>query len=133
MAFFDAFRRGVNQRAYQRLPAAWPIKCEPQTPDDGRHLSTTGNVSAGGVSVTVQQKIAVGSAIRLEIHVPPLNRSILAKGQVVRCLPTATGNSFELGIRFVQIDPGERIALNEAIEAAFLPHRRPRPWWRRFF
>lgn len=133
MAFFDAFRRGMNLRAYQRLPAAWPIKCEPLTSGDGRHLTSTGNVSAGGVAVTVPQSVAVGSKIRVEIHVTPLRRSIQALGQVTRCTPSATGNRFELGIRFVEIAPSDRIALDAAIEEAYGPPRRHRPWWRRIF
>ncbi len=130
------FGRGYkyeNTRQYLRLPAAWPIKCEPQTAADSTHVVSTKDVGAGGIAVEMQQMVPVGSRIRIEIHVPPLNRSIQAMGQVVRCLPKPDGR-FELGIRFQQIEPQEQTALNEAIQK-FLPRRhasRKRShWWRK--
>lgn len=132
MAAFNLFRRRrVNMRTYQRLPATWPIKCEPQTKEDGRHLTSIGDVSAGGVSVTVPEIIPAGTKIHLEICVTPIGKSIHAVGQVVRCSPTP-GNRFALGIRYIAIDPQDRITLNEAIEAHYRPHRHRKPWWRIF-
>lgn len=130
------FGRGYqyeNTRQYLRLPASWPIKCEPQTAADSSHISSTKDVGAGGVAVQVNQMIPAGSRIRMEIHVPPLNRSIQAMGQVVRCLPAPDGR-FQLGIRFQEIDPQDQTALNEAIQK-LLPSRhasRKRShWWRK--
>ena len=123
-----------NTRRYIRLPAAWPIKCEPQTEGHGRHVTHTADVSAGGVAVTVQEMIPVGSQIQLEVHVPPLHRSIQAQGKVVRCLP-ARGGGFDLGIQFEQIASEDQQALNEAIESFYSPHQRARQqgaaWWRK--
>lgn len=124
----------TNTRQFVRLPAAWPIKCEPQTEGDGRHVTHTANVSAGGVAVTVREMIPVGCRIHLEVHVPPLNRSIQAEGKVVRCL-LMRGGSFDLGIQFDQIAPEDQKVLNEAIESFYNPHQRARQqgaaWWRR--
>ena len=122
-----------NTRQYMRLPAAWPIKCEPKTPADASHVTATRDVSAGGFCVVTREMIPVGSRIRVEIHVPPLDRSIQAEGQVVRCLPAHRG-SFQLGIRFLEIDPKERVALNEAIEKSAgsrVRAHQERSWWRK--
>ncbi len=124
-----------NTRQSLRLPAAWPIKCEPQTAGDGRHVVSTRDISAGGVAVIVREMIPVGSRIRLEILVPPINRAIQAEGQVLRCLPDRRGG-FELGIRFTTIAPEDQAALNEAIERFYNDRKKSRQqrgtWWRRF-
>ena len=122
-----------NTRSYQRLPAAWPIKCAPQAEGKTEEVTSTSDVSAGGVAILSHQEIPVGSRIRLEIHVPPLNRSIPAEGVVVRCRPARVGKSFELGIRFSQIDPADRIALNEAVEGSYGPRQTGSSWWDRWF
>ena len=137
MSFFDRLFGGnsykyQNTREYLRLPAAWPIKCEPKTKTNGRHVTATKDVSAGGLSVVMQEMIPVGSRIHVEIHVPPLNRSIQAEAQVVRCLPSRTAG-FELGIQFLEINPEEREALKKAIDKFAGPHlraRQHRSWWR---
>lgn len=108
-----------NARTYRRLPAPWPIKCESLEPaGTGQSLVATSaaNVSAGGVALTSQQVFPVGTRVRIEILVPPIHRTIRAQGVVLRCAPSREGKSCELGIQFDQIDPPDRIALNEAIE-----------------
>lgn len=117
--FHHLFGRGYrypNTRRYTRLPAPWPIKCEPQTEADGRHVTQTQDVSAGGVCVVIREAIPVGSRIRLEVYVPSLNRTIQAVGRVVRCVPQKRGSGLVLGIQFEQIDPSDRTALNQAVE-----------------
>lgn len=120
-----------NTRRYLRLPAPWPIKCEPKTEANGKHVMRAEDVGAGGVRIVLGQELPAGSRLHLEIHVPPLNRSIRAEGKVVRCLPKERG--FELGIRFERIDPRDQAALNEAVERFFSPRQRIRQHraWRR--
>lgn len=124
-----------NTRQYLRIPASWPIKWEEErTQAEMPRLTSTKDVSAGGVRVEVREMIPVGSRIRVEVHVPPLQRSIGAQAQVVRCL-LVKGGSFELGIRFVQIDPQDQAALNEAIRRFTNPQeiakQEKRSWWRK--
>ena len=125
-----------NTRNYLRLPAPWPIRCRPLSGGSEKtQVTSVSDVSAGGVSLTVNEPLPVGSRLHVEIHVPPLNRSLHAEGSVVRCASTRTGNRFELGIRFDRIDPLERIALNDAVERFYSPrdlaHQHGRIWRRR--
>ncbi|PIQ82711.1 MAG: hypothetical protein COV76_02205 [Candidatus Omnitrophica bacterium CG11_big_fil_rev_8_21_14_0_20_64_10] len=122
-----------NTRQYLRLPAAWPIKCEVLSQTNGRELSKTRDVSAGGVRVRVRQPIPVGTTVRISIVVQELNRTIEAEAQVVRSLPGGRNGS-ELGIRFIRIDPGDQRALRELIESKLPEKERARqlqPRWRR--
>ena len=129
--WFKRYKYG-NTRQYVRIPAAWPIKCQPQTVEDKTQVSSTRDVSAGGFRVIMREMLPVGSRLRVEIHVPPLNRSIQIEGRVVRCLPTQGG--FDLGIQFLKIDPPDRTQLNEAIERLLPRHLREthkKAWWRK--
>ena len=121
-----------NTRQYLRLPASWPVKFE-QGAQALPPLSSTKDVSAGGVSLTLPNPIPIGSPLRLEISVPPLSRSIAAQGRVVRCLPMQRGG-FDVGIRFEQIGPGDQKDLREAVEQFIPPRERERAakaWWRK--
>ncbi len=132
--FFDRFKKYKydNTRRHLRLPAAWPIKCEPLPTEEKRPLLSTKDVSAGGVAVVLRGMIPVGTHLRIEIHVPPLGRSIASSAQVVRCTPS--GGSFDLGLRFLNIDPKDQQELNAAIEKFYGPGARDRQqssWWRK--
>lgn len=108
-----------NARAYRRLPAPWPIKCESLEPAGGERspvATSAANISAGGVALTSQQAFPVGARVRIDILVPPIQRTIRAQGVVLRCSPSREGKNCELGIWFERIAPPDRIALNEAIE-----------------
>ncbi len=129
------FRKGFQHedtRQYPRLPAAWPIKCEPLTPSNGKRVSATRDVSAGGCSVVLPEKIPVGSRIRIQIHIPPIDRTVQAEGLVARCQPVSRGMGFDVGIRFDRIDPADRDQLRQTIEEISGPGQVPqkRTWWR---
>lgn len=126
----------ANTRQYLRLPAVWPVKFEPislspASPENPQVLRTR-DVSAGGVAVVSREKIPVGSRIRVEVHVPLLDRSFSAEGHVVRCLALRDGQ-FDLGIRFDRIESATQAALNAAIEKYYGPDkdRQLRGTWRR--
>ena len=127
-----------NTRRYVRLPAAWPIRYEVQVEgeksDGERKVTHTADVSAGGVALSLREMLPVGSRIRVEVHISPLDRSIRAAGVVVRCAP-ARQFGYNIGIRFEQIDPQDQAVLNEAIERFYSPRQRNRhsggSWWRK--
>ena len=123
-----------NTRRYMRLPAAWPIKYELlQVEGGGLKVTHTADVGAGGVALSVGEMFQVGSRIQIEVHVPPLDRSIHAVGEVMRCAPVRRGG-YTLGIRFEQIDSQDQAALDEAIGRFYSPRQKNRQhdgaWWR---
>ncbi len=129
--FFKRYKY-ANTRQFLRIQAPWPLKYQLSTEADNPRVTLAKDVSAGGLGVVVQERIPVGSQIQVEIHVPPLSRTLSAEGQVVRT--GAQGDSFELGVRFVQMNPEDRQALDEAIEKFYSPKERARQQgtrWRR--
>ncbi|MBI3615731.1 MAG: PilZ domain-containing protein [Candidatus Omnitrophica bacterium] len=122
-----------NTRQYPRLPAAWPMKCRVVEPRPGAEvLLSTEDVSAGGTAVLVRDPIPAGSRLAVEIHVPPLNRTISTGAEVVRCLPKPR-EGFEVGLRFREISAQDREDLEGVIEQFFSPSERTRQrgiYWR---
>lgn len=126
-----------NTRRYVRLPAAWPIKYEAAEEGSaevaGKQVSHTADVSAGGVSLNIREMLPVGSRIKLEIHVPPLGRSVQAVGSVIRCAAAKKGG-YDIGIRFEQIEKADQIVLDGAIQRFYSPRQRDKhrsgAWWR---
>lgn len=123
-----------NTRRWLRLPAAWPVKCAFDTTSQESCVVESVDVGAGGISVMVQQNVPVGNRIQLEVYAPPLERFFRVEGQVVRSIPLGKG-SYELGIRFIQMDPKDQQALNEAVERFYNAREKARQqqgdWWRR--
>ena len=146
--FFNRLRqyRYTNTRQYLRLPASWPVKCKPRTEGSSPLVSQTKDISAGGVRVisprntgsggvtlVFPQSFSVGTLLDLEIYVLPLSRTVKAGGQVVRAIPVS-GGRFELGIRFIEINPKDQADLNEAVERLSTRRERRRfglSWWRK--
>lgn len=127
----------VNTRQHLRLPAAWPVKVKVLSrPSEEEHqlLSSTRDVSAGGIALAARTAFPVGSRLGLEIHVPPLNRSISTEAEVVRCLPLKR-EGFDVGLRFLTIAPPDREELDAAIQEFYNRKARDRQqkgwWWRR--
>lgn len=89
------------------------------------------DVSAGGIGLVVKEMIPLGSPVHVEIHIPSFNRTILAEGKVARIGGHRDG--FELGVRFMEIDPEDRAVLNEVVERLSTVRQKVRqwkPWWR---
>lgn len=122
-----------NTRQYVRLPAAWPVKFDLGASTQELRVTETTDVSAGGVALLVSEPVPIGSTLHLEVHSPPLGRTVQAEGRVLRCQP-AGREGYELGIRFVRIDPKDQADLNEAIQKFYSPGQRERQqggsWWR---
>ena len=127
-----------NTRRFVRLPAAWPVRYEAQTgsenPGGERKVTHTADVSAGGIALSIREMLPVGSRVQVEVHIPPLDRSVHAMGIVMRCMPDRQ-RGYNVGIRFEQIDAQDQALLNDAIEQFYSPRQRNRhqggAWWRR--
>ena len=130
--FFKRYKY-ENTRQYLRLPAIWLVKCTVLSASNGQSLDSTRNVSAGGVSLVSQERVPVGSHLKIDLHVPPLNRSLSTNTVVVRCLPRKDGR-FDLGLRFLDLSEKDRADLDQAISHS-VPSRhkalQQKSWWRK--
>ncbi|MBI3956517.1 MAG: PilZ domain-containing protein [Candidatus Kerfeldbacteria bacterium] len=130
--WFNRYRY-ANTRQFPRLPTSWPIRYKVRTAAENQRVTATKDVSAGGVGMWAQEMIPVGAIVQMEIHILPLKRSIEAQAQVVRCRPLKGGH-FDLGIKFLVINPQDQADLADAVQRSLSPRRRARhagSWWRK--
>lgn len=97
-------------RAYIRHPADVPIEFSPIT--DVKPVKTnTQDVSLGGLSFSTDQKLKVGSVVKIKI--PIVNPPFEAQAKVIWCL--ARPDRFEAGIEFTDEKDAYRARMVEQV------------------
>ena len=79
----------------------------------------TENISAGGLRVILDKKLAINTPLRIELELGL--KDVKCKGRVVwvteiKSLEAGKANLFDTGIEFTQIEPQDRKFLAELIE-----------------
>ena len=81
--------------------------------------NTTRNISAGGICLIVYEKVNENDILELEIRLPTGN-AIRALGKAVwvseyEIVGEATGNSYDIGVEFIDIADDEREEINKFV------------------
>lgn len=99
------------------------------------HEGMTGNISAGGVLVEIEEEYSPGTLLKLKIRVPnwekcksefikfnqtSLSEPFVALGKVVR-VKKILPQRYEIGIHFVSVDADHRDALKRYINGQLRP------------
>ncbi len=63
--------------------------------------SLSGDISEGGLRLSVQQFIPLNTIVRLQIHVSDPERVLAAQGRVVWVREVPQGDRYDVGIEFV--------------------------------
>ena len=100
------------QRRYARHPIRVPLAVRPQN-GNPKFLSKVGDISEGGVSFSSPWRISDGSSI--EIELPVNDTRFELTGTVVSCIPHPGGNSFRVGLSFVEPGMNFRMKLAEQV------------------
>ena len=138
MLFDRFFKKGYkypNTRRHARMVASWPVRIESGLSVHSL-VRSTADVSGGGLCLIVSEPVKLGTRIQMSVHIPLVNKSVPAQGEVARCVELKKSDGYELGVRFVQMDPNDQKLLNDAIEHQLTPRERSRQqegeWWRNF-
>lgn len=76
----------------------------------------TEDLGLGGMFIATDHLVPVGERVRLVLHVPGNRPAVKAVGEVVRVVEEARGGKPPgLGIRFVDLDPGEEETIRDYI------------------
>jgi uncharacterized protein (TIGR02266 family) len=99
---------GAERRAHPRVPLHAEVRIV--YPNRARLFTEVcGNVSVGGMFVESPVPVEIGTVVRFELDLAPLNASVQGVGEVVwrreGSLEAGRGSGF--GIRFVEVDPQE--------------------------
>jgi len=94
------WKKAVNERLYRRIPTNLPVKIHPTS---GPTLQEViGNWSPGGIFVSTEQLLPIGSMVSLEFSLGEKESSVLKlQAQVVRHQKhSTTGNTEGYGVMF---------------------------------
>lgn len=79
-------------------------------------LAATLDLSTGGLSLTLPQPLTIGQACAITFDVPSdtQKQRALISGRVASCVPS--GETYRIGIRFVQADAVSKQLIQTAVE-----------------
>jgi len=69
----------------------------------GFDITSTRNISQGGVTITTASKLEAGSFLELTLRLPFAAEEAHVKAEVVACLETVKGSVWETRIKFVDM------------------------------
>ena len=112
---------GVDRRRFIRAEYPCLIKLRKDTPPEQAILTHTEDISLGGVSVIVRQKIELMTEISLELDLMDTSPTIALKGTVNRVeeIPFAQEGKpprYAIGIRFIDLPDEERHRIQRIID-----------------
>ena len=108
-----------ERRRFVRLNISVEIQytvLEKETPDELKAKSR--NISAGGICIIADEKIATDNILILSIYLPADEMPIIAKGKVVWARPFEIGKEgerFDVGVEFIEIDPKDRKKIDQYV------------------
>jgi len=105
----------VDRRRFHRVRA--PILVRPAGPLTRVAPRQVGDISMGGLRALTDEKVAVGTRLELELLLPA-GSSVTCLAEIVWIEPLAKGAParFEMGLRFVQVEPEELNRIASVLE-----------------
>ncbi|HAH21288.1 MAG: hypothetical protein A2Y00_02355 [Omnitrophica WOR_2 bacterium GWF2_43_52] len=119
-----AQQKDTERRVYSRLDAKVTIRYKVfQSPEEAKkqfshyeHLSTTKNISAGGLLFVSFEPLPVGSLIELIIDLPDDEKPIECLAKVVRVEENGEQKNYLVAACFLDIASAQRVRLNKHIK-----------------
>jgi len=105
-----------EHRRFPRIPAHATVLVESLDPEGPEGLARTRSVSRGGCGFLSPAPLERNTPLRILFSVG--SEVAKARGRVVYCVPTEDGKGHEVGVEFVQIDPGDESVLLRLLETA---------------
>ena len=100
----------AEKRKYRRIPMVTRIEADS---DGTPYLAEARNISVGGILIHTVNPAPEGQVVRLKFTLPGTEQEIHATGTVLHVSPGAY-----MGVRFDELDPTDREAIQQFIEKA---------------
>jgi c-di-GMP-binding flagellar brake protein YcgR len=98
-----------EQRRFVRLaPSLVVVTCNVIGQEGEGDSQTANDISQGGVRFLVGERLSNGARLELELKLPEEAVPIQAQAEVVWCARFRDDGHYEVGCRFIQIDPLDR-------------------------
>tara|TARA_B100000315_G_scaffold247347_1_gene275917 strand:- start:189 stop:614 length:426 start_codon:yes stop_codon:yes gene_type:complete len=117
---------GVEKRRFPRLAAHIAVQyrnlLRPSEPYKG---SLTFNLSAGGLAVKAPDFFSLKSRLLVQVNLPGIANPVRSIGQVVWIRKEEFGETYDLGIHLVEMEPRTRGMLADFVERGIRPSGQP--------
>lgn len=99
----------MERRKFKRFDAFMSVKMRRPEDTNFREVSLSSDLSREGIKVSTSAPVKEGVVVDLEIEIPDDARPVYTTGEVVWIQNTSKNQKdFELGIKFVMMDPVDR-------------------------
>lgn len=109
----DSNRRD-SERLHARLYADYRVQGTGE-----KFRSVTRNIAGSGICCSTHQSLPVGSLLDVQIFFPVRKTPVVCRAEVrwnrSRPTPIDTANGFESGLKFIDIEPDERVFIERHV------------------
>ena len=102
----------TNHRKFPRAPMSGPVKFFDW--NQSRQAEVT-EISGGGIFLRTREVLAEGAMVTLRVTLPGLKRAFTVLGKVVRTVKGGIFSPPGMGVRFVDLTPGDRKTILEYV------------------
>ncbi|MBN1687477.1 MAG: PilZ domain-containing protein [Candidatus Omnitrophica bacterium] len=106
-----------NMRRFKRLQADYLVKFQKVSSDEEPSLANIKDISAGGLKFWSKQLFPEGTLLKIEAWVPPIEKTLVTLGKIIRIRRARKSVYFYYGIEFVELSKDDKMLLNEFIES----------------
>jgi c-di-GMP-binding flagellar brake protein YcgR len=90
-----------NRRQFPRFEFDKPVQYQPKEGADSCGALAS-DISLGGIKITINEFVPLGSVLELGIHIAELGRQVMIKSKVVWIRENTYSERFDIGLEFVR-------------------------------
>lgn len=98
-------KKSEDRRHFERLDLHADLRYQVRGQASEPSKAVSNNVSAGGLSLNVEEFLPAATTLNIEINLVP--RVLCFIGEVIWCQPLAHSDRCRIGIEFIEVDPVE--------------------------
>lgn len=103
----------TNRRQFPRFSFDHPVSCRTSMMSEASGALSR-DISSGGIRMTVNEFMPIGSQLEMAIFLPALGREVQIKGRVAWIRENSYSERFDIGVSF--IPDGEVDALKQVLK-----------------
>ncbi len=116
----------LERRRYVRINASFVLSYIDVTPELSKNdITQTRNISLGGILITTDKQIAVGTVLKLKLKIPAAPTDVEVKVEVVDSKEKVKDLLYETRGRFLALKDEDKNYIDKVVEIYSRPKKRP--------
>lgn len=118
-------KKYTEKRQYERLNYHCLVKYKPlnEIGDYSETFTSLKNISAGGLLLKLKGQLPLGMKLKVRINIPSFTAPIDAVAEIVRFTEKPGNTGHWSGVKFIEINPGDKSKLAEFCTKSADRHR----------